>query len=235
MKEVVERNDTVAGKVFDLSIQALIIVSLITFSIETLPNISPQTREMLRWAEVGTVGVFTMEYLLRLLVADRKLSFIFSFYGIVDLVAILPFYLSTGADLRAVRAFRLLRLFKFFRYSDAIGIYARALKIVKDELVVFGSAAAIVLFVSAVGVYYLENEAQPDVFSSIFDGLWWAIATLTTVGYGDVYPVTAAGKAFTGIILVIGLAVVGVPIGLFASALMQARREMREPPKGDAP
>ena len=120
IKSIVEENTTFAGRMFDLVCQFLIVVSLISFSVDTLPNLTLETRRLLRYIEIGTVGVFTLEYLLRIIVADHKLKFIFSFFGIIDLLAILPFYLTTGIDLRSIRAVRLLRLFRMFklvRYS----------------------------------------------------------------------------------------------------------------------
>ncbi len=226
LKHIIENNDTRWGRVFDLSIQFLIVVSLVTFSIETLPNLSEPERRLLRSIEIFTVLVFTLEYLLRLYVADRKRSFIFSFFGLVDLLAILPFYVSTGVDLRACRAVRLFRLFrvlKVVRYSRAIRRFHRALLIAKEEIILFGLVAALLLYLSAVGIYYFENEAQPEVFSSVFHSLWWSVCTLTTVGYGDVYPVTTGGKIFTFFVLATGLGIVSIPAGLVASALSKAR------------
>lgn len=146
------------------------------------------------------------------------------------MLAILPFYLSLGFDLRAIRAFRLLRLLrvmKLARYNKAIQRFHRAFIIAREEFVLFGFAAAIMLFLAAVGIHHFEHEAQPETFASVFHSLWWAVATLTTVGYGDVYPVTVGGKCFTFLVLVIGLGIVSVPAGLVASALSQAR-EMEE-------
>ena len=226
LKRVIEQSDTLAGRIFDLVIQLLIVFSLVTFSIETLPSLTASTQRFLWWAEVVTVGVFTVEYLLRIAVADRKLGFIFSFYGLVDLLAILPFYVASGMDLRAIRIFRLLRLFravKMVRYSRAIQRFRIAFKMVREELVLFFTATAMLLYFAAVGIYYFEHDAQPQAFASVFDSLWWAVATLTTVGYGDVYPVTAGGKVFTFIILMAGLGIVAVPTGLLASALSKAR------------
>ncbi|MDH5678738.1 MAG: ion transporter, partial [Nitrospinota bacterium] len=211
LKDVVEKNNTKAGKTFDLAIQSLIVGSLISFSIETLPDLSERTYDYLFIFEVASIGIFTIEYLLRLYFADSKVNFIFSFYGIMDLIAIVPFYMPINADLRVFRAFRLLRLFKLFRYSKAISHYTRAFSIAKDELVLFGSAALIILYLSAVGIYYFENEAQPEAFKSVFHSLWWAVATLTTVGYGDVYPITAGGRIFTFFVLAVGLGIVAVP------------------------
>jgi voltage-gated potassium channel len=172
-----------------------------------------------------------------LFVADPKTAYIFSFYGVVDLLAILPFYVSTGLDLRSLRAVRLLRLFrivKLVRYSAAIQRFHRAFVIAKEELVLFFSAAAVVLFLSAVGIHYFEGQAQPEAFGSVFHCLWWAVVTLTTVGYGDVYPVTVGGRVFTFLVLIVGLGVVAVPTGIMASALSEARTmEDRESPAVD--
>lgn len=226
LKTIIERSDTRGGRAFDLGIQALIVLSLAAFSIETLPNLSPDAYRVLHALEVFSVAVFTVEYLLRLIVADRKLAFVVSFWGIIDLLAILPFYLSMGVDLRSIRALRLLRLFrvlKLARYSVAVQRFHRALLIAREELILFGFVTVILLFLSGVGIYHFENEAQPEAFASVFHSLWWALATLTTVGYGDVYPVTAGGRIFTFFVLFIGLGVVAVPSGLVASAMSKAR------------
>jgi len=227
-RRIIDDTDYLPGKLFVFTIQTLIVVSLITFSIGTLPNLSDYTKEMLDIIEIITVVLFTIEYVLRIMVADNKVKYIFSFYGLVDLAAILPFYLSSGLDLRAIRVFRLLRLvriLKLFKYNKAVSRFHRALVIAKEELILFGFVAAITLYLSAVGIYYFENAAQPDQFKSVFHSLWWAVTTLTTVGYGDMFPITVGGKLFTVFILMIGLGIVAVPTGLVASALSQAREE----------
>ncbi len=120
IKQIIEKSDTVPGKAFDLFIQSLIVLSLISFSIETLPDLSENTKRILKITETITVIIFSAEYLLRLFVADKKLKFVFSFYGLIDLFAILPFYIARGIDLQSIRVFRLFRLFrafKIFRYS----------------------------------------------------------------------------------------------------------------------
>lgn len=230
LKQIVEKTDTVPGKVFHLAIQALIVLSLMSFSIETLPGLSKRSIELLDYFEAFVVVIFTAEYALRILVASNKLKFVFSFFGIVDLLAILPFYLTTGIDLRTLRTFRLLRLIrilKLARYNAAAKRFHRAFVIAREELALFLFAALIILYLAAVGIYYFENPAQPEAFSSVFHSLWWAVATLTTVGYGDIYPITVGGKIFTFCILVVGLGVVSVPAGMVASALSKAR-EMEE-------
>ncbi len=226
LKRIIENNDTKRGRIFDLAIQSLIILSLVTFSIETLPDLSESTRRWLRYIEIATVGIFTIEYILRIIVADRKLGFIFSFYGLVDLLSILPFYIASGVDLRSVRVFRLLRLFralKIVRYNKAIRRFHRALLIAREELILYLLVMLMLLYFAAVGIYYCEHEAQPKEFASVFHSLWWAVATLSTVGYGDVYPVTTGGRIFTFVMLLIGLGVISVPAGIIASAFSKAR------------
>jgi voltage-gated potassium channel len=228
LKQIIEKNDSGWGRIFDLFIMFLIFVSVIAFSIQTIPDLSEDTRHFLHLLEIFLVVLFSVEYLLRLWVADHKLKFIFSFYGIIDLLAILPFYLSTGIDLKELRAIRLLRLFrafKLFRYLNAANRIFRALRIVREEIILFLAIAGLMLFFSAVGIYYFEHPAQPDKFGSIFDCLWWSVATLTTVGYGDIYPITGGGRLFTFVILMVGLGVVAVPTGMLASALSKAREE----------
>ena len=226
LRSIVLQNNTRGGRIFDLCIQFLIVLSLVSFSIETLPNLSESTIRILKIMEVIVVIIFTIEYLLRIVLSEKRLKFIFSFYGIIDLAAILPFYLATGLDFRSVRALRLLRVFrilKLAKYSVAIARFGQALKSIKRELVMFFAMTLIMIYLAAAGIYFFENSAQPEAFSSIFDSLWWAIVTLTTVGYGDIYPITAGGKIFTFIVLIIGLGIVAIPTGLFASALTKTK------------
>jgi voltage-gated potassium channel len=226
IRKTVDSTDNLVGKFFTFTVQFLIVISLITFSIDTLPDLSLEVKNLLKIIEVVTVGIFTFEYALRFIIAERKFKFIFSFYGLVDLLAILPFYIASGFDLHAIRVFsllRLVRILKLFKYNQAINRFHRALVIAKEELILFGFVAAIMIYLSAVGIYYCENAAQPEQFKSVFHSLWWSVTTLTTVGYGDMYPITAGGKLFTFFILTIGFGIVAIPTGLVASALSKAR------------
>ena len=228
LRQIVEDSDSKLGLAFDLFIQFLIIVSLISFCIETLPELSPRIQRILAYTEIITVFIFTLEYLLRIFVAENKLRFIFSFYGLIDLLAVLPFYVATGVDLRSIRIFRLFRLFrllKLFRYSRAIERFQKVFVLIREELVLFLIACIFLIFIASVGIYYFEREAQPEVFKSIFHCMWWAVATLTTVGYGDIYPITVGGRVFTFVILMIGSGIIAVPAGLVASALLQTLHE----------
>jgi voltage-gated potassium channel len=236
LKRLIEKNDTRWGRAFDLSIQGLIVVSLISFSIETLPELSETTKACLNFIEIVSVLIFTVEYLARLVVSDRKIRFIFSFFGIIDLVAILPFYLGAAIDLRSVRILRLLRLFrtlKIMRNSKTLNLFYCAFKIAREEILIYLVATIMILYLSAIGIYYCERGAQPEVFKSVFHSLWWAVTTLTTVGYGDVYPVTVWGRILTFFVLMLGLGVVSMPAALFASALTEARKVDLEAETGE--
>lgn len=211
---------------FEIAIQVFIVVSMFAFALETLPNLSSETTAALSVFEAISITVFTIEYASRIALSKDKVRFVFSFFGFVDLIAILPFFLSMGIDLRSVRIvrmFRVLRLLKLARYNRAVERLRVAVSIAWEEMVLFGTAAMMLLYLSSVGIYYCENEAQPEAFASVPHSFWWSVCTLTTVGYGDVYPVTLAGRLFTFFVLVIGLGIVAVPAGLVASALSQAR------------
>ena len=213
------------GLYFNLFIQFLIILSVVNFSIQTLPNLSDRTEKIMNDIEIFCVAIFTIEYLLRLYASKPRMKFFFSFFGLVDLIAILPFYLALGMDLkslRAIRLFRILRLFKFLRYGNTMEKIKKSFDAIKRELFLFSLATLMLLYFSSIGIYFFENEAQPEVFTSIFDAMWWSVATLTTVGYGDVYPITSGGKIFASVIVFIGLGLVAIPTGLIASSLTRA-------------
>lgn len=239
LKSIVEENTTTAGRRFDLFFMALIILSLVSYAVETIPDLPEPVIELLNYAEIAIVTLFTVEYGLRIHVASRKWRFATSFYGLIDLIAILPFYLAlvlpalagTGLDLRMLRMIRLLRLFRAFkvvRYSKAIRLFAAAFQIAKAELVLFFITACMLLYIAAAGIHFFESEAQPQAFSSWFSSLWWAVVTLTTVGYGDVYPITLGGRIFTFFLLLIGIGTIAVPSGIIASALGKARAQQEE-------
>jgi len=226
LRAVIEDTSTVKGKIFDYFIQALILLSLLAFTIETFPDNSKVTIELLNTFEFLCVIIFSIEYLLRVIVSKKPLKYIFSFYGVIDFLAIFPFYLKSIYDLRALRAFRIFRIFralKLIRYNRALNRFNIASKIVKEELILFLILTSIFVFIASAGIYFFENEAQPENFSSVFHSGWWAIVTLTTVGYGDVYPITVGGKIFTTFIVLIGVGIVTIPAGLVASALSKAR------------
>lgn len=228
LKSIVQDTEHQYGRVFDLFIQGLILLSLTSFCIETLPDLSSRVELILWYIEVVTVTIFTVEYALRAYFSEPTSDFVFSFYGLIDLAAVLPFYITTGLDLRSARVLRLLRIFrvvKLLRYTRALNRFRRAFLRVREEFTIFILLCFLIMFFASVGIYYFENPAQPEAFASIFHSMWWAVATLTTVGYGDVYPVTSGGKFFTFIILMLGLGIVSVPAGLLASAMQDVFEE----------
>ena len=193
--------------------------------LETLPDNSPEFINLLYNFEIFCIVVFSVEYFLRIYVSKKTLNYIFSFYGLIDLIAIIPYYLSS-IDLRFLRmfrVFRVLRSFKLNKYNKALHRFKIAFKLVKEELILFLIVIAILLFIVSAGIYFFENKAQPEVFKSIFHSSWWSVVTLTTVGYGDVYPITVGGKIFTFFVLLIGVGVITVPAGLVATSLSKAR------------
>jgi len=224
--QIVDSRETKAGLYFDYIIQFLILLSILAFTIETIPDLEQRTIDLLNTFELVCIIIFSIEYIIRLYIAKKKFKFIFSFYGIIDLLAILPFYLSFGFDLRSARILRFLRLFriiKLVRYNKAINRFTIAFKMIKEELIMFSVVSLILIYLSAVGIYYFENDVQPDSFSSIFSSLWWSVVTLTTVGYGDAVPITIGGRIFTFLILMIGLGIIAIPSGIISSALTEAR------------
>ncbi len=231
LRSVVQDSTTLSGRLFDTAIIFIILCSLVIIAVETVPGLSPVTVFWLQVTETVVTLIFVAEYVLRILTSPKKKDYVFSFYGIVDLLAIAPFFLfflPLGSEVLAIRAVRILRIFrvvKMTRYADAMFRLGRALRASKEEAELFVVATVILLFLSSVGIYYFEHEAQPESFSSIPDSLWWAVCTLTTVGYGDVYPITVGGKLFTFMILMCGLGVIAVPAGLIASALHEIRDE----------
>ena len=232
IRQIVHESDTVVGRLFDKVVLALILISLVSMSLGTLP-LTPAWSAGLEVLESVIVLLFVAEYILRIVTADKWWRYAGSFYGLVDLIALLPFLLTlvaTGADLRAARALRMLRiirLFKVAQYSKAVARLGKAVHYAREEALVFLFATLVLLYVAAMGIYHFEHEAQPDKFESVFHSLWWAVVTLTTVGYGDAYPITVGGRVFTFLILLLGMGIVSVPAGLIASGLSRAIEDER--------
>ena len=221
--------DTKARVAFDSVVQFLVLTALAVFSVGTLPDLDPAYRRWLEMAEMVILAVFTFEYALRIWVSENRWGYVFSFFGIVDLIAILPvLWFVKGTDLVFVRSFRLLRLLliiRAVRSSEAVARLKQALKEIRDELILYGTASVIILFTAAAGIHHFEHAAQPEAFKSVFHSLWWAITTLASVEYGDVYPITTGGKIFTFFVAVTGLGVVAVPTALLASALTKTKKK----------
>ena len=182
--------------------------------------------------ELISIAIFSFEYLYRISYSyvnngtKGAINYIFSFFGLIDLISILPFYLNQfinldGRFLRILRLFRLTRIFKFGRDSNSLKLFTKALVSVKEQLLFTLFLSALTILLSASAIYYLENEAQPDKFSSITESVWWATISLATVGYGDVYPITVGGKIFATIISLVGIGVVAIPTGVISASFVE--------------
>ncbi|PIE07510.1 MAG: voltage-gated potassium channel [Rhodobacterales bacterium] len=200
----------------------LIGLSAIAIALETEPTIPETIQRLLFGFEIVVLGVFALEYGLRLWAAEHRWRYALSFWGVVDLLSVLPAIALFTPQWQVVRALRLVRLLKLFRTSQALDRLVAALREVRGELFVFIVIALLMLYVSAVGIYIFEHQAQPEVFRSILSSLWWAVASFTTVGYGDMVPVTPGGRVFTTFVLFIGLGIVAVPAAIVTTALLEA-------------
>ena len=221
----------VEGNGFSILIQLLILASALVFAFESgRPTPDPYLR-FFQIIDMGFLFLFTVEYVLRIWAAPKKRAFIFSFYGIVDLLAILPAMLFLLPEFRMLRILRFLRIFRILkatRFILAVDRLTTALNDVKRELVALVILSLMLVYLAACGIHYFEKETQPEAFGSIFGSMWWAIVTLTTVGYGDVYPATPGGKIFTALVTLIGVGLIAIPSGLLASVLTEARAERRK-------
>ncbi len=223
IREIVEETNTPLGRGFDITIQCLIIVGVVCFVLETESALRVY-KFFFHRIEVFIVVTFTAEYMLRVWSAKNRWEYMRSGWGIVDFLAIAPFYLGIGdlRILRILRIFRLLRVFKLARYIESLQLMGKVFRQVAPALTSFSMIVSITILLSATGIYYAEHDAQPKVFSSISSCLWWSVVTLTTVGYGDAYPITATGKVFASIVMLLGIGIVAVPIALLSSAFTVA-------------
>lgn len=229
---------------FIKSIYALIILSVIAIIADSFPAYRAKYHDKLHLFEVIAVIIFTIEYIVRIWCADydasnfkesvkHRLKFIFSFYGIIDLVAILPFFLPLIFSLdimmvRALRLLRLLRIFKLGRYSKSMKLISHVLQETKSELLVTLFVCSILVVLSATLMYHIESHAQPEAFEHIGHSLWWSVATLTTVGYGDITPITPMGRFLGAVIALIGIGFVALPTGIISSVFISKINEDRQ-------
>lgn len=237
--------DDKAAKSFQIFIVALIAANVVMVILETEDAISNPYGYLFNPLEIFSVIVFTLEYAGRIIVCKLnpkyastkypRLRFVISPILLVDLAAILPFYLPfVIMDLRfirIIRLFRLFRLFKLARYSESMQTLGDVFKAKAGDLAVAFFILFIVWIFASTLMYFAENEAQPEAFSSIPSAMWWGIITLTTIGYGDTYPVTPAGKIIGTGVAILGIAVYAIPTGIMASAFTEELRKKRQKPK----
>ena len=230
------------SKTFQVFIVTLIFLNVLAVILESVESLATQYSVLFKTFTLFSVAVFTLEYGLRVwtcTVQDKfarpfagRLRYMFTPMALIDLLAILPFYLPLffGGDLRFLRVFRLFRLFTLFklaRYSSSLKLITNVVEEKKEELLVTFAVTLVLLVLASGIIYFLEHEVQPDSFSSIPAAMWWGVSTMTTVGYGDIYPMTPLGKLFGGIVAFLGLGTFGLPAGIIAYGFVEEIQKRR--------
>lgn len=221
--------------IFDAIITALILLNIVILVLNTF-TLSEEIQKIINILEISTVIVFSLEYILRLWSAPKhypnisplkaRIKFIFSLMAVIDLLAILPFYLYlfTPINLSALGTLRILRIFRLFRLQSFMSPMYTIVKVFQNKSKQLLSSIFIVfimMFISSLLMYHVENPVQPDVFKNGLSGLWWAVETFTTVGYGDIIPITPFGKLLGSIIALLGIGIVAVPTGIITSGFLE--------------
>lgn len=214
--------NVLGNKYIEYFLIILIVFNIICLGFETDKQILSAHKLFFYQVEVISVIIFSIEYISRVFVL-KSIKDILKPLMVIDLLAILPFYLSTGLDfriLRLFRFFRILRIFKLARYFEALQMMGKVLYKKRIELISIFGVLIFSIFLSSFLMFYAENEAQPDVFNNILDTFWWSIVTFTTVGYGDVYPVTATGKVLSAITVLLGIVLFALPTSILTAEFL---------------
>jgi voltage-gated potassium channel len=230
-------------QVFNIFLISLISLNVIAIIAESIQEVDIRYKTAFRIFEVISVMIFSVEYLLRIWTATEhaqyrrpilgRIRYIFSPLALIDLTAILPFYipLIIPLDLRFLRAVRLIRLFRVFklgRYSESLKTLAAVFRAKRQDLFITAFAVLILLIISSSMMYLIENNVQPKAFSSIPAAMWWGVATLTTVGYGDVYPITIIGKLLGAVIAILGIGLFALPAGILGSGFVEIMQKKKQ-------
>lgn len=227
--------DDLLSKIFDFFLISLIFLNILAVVLESVDSLRESYGIYFFWFETFSVIIFSIEYVLRVWSSTSKqefsrpivgrLKFIFKPLPLIDLIAIIPFYLSFMVfDLRFIRTlrlFRLLRVLKLGRYAQSLGLLGKVFKSRKEELFISSLIMIVLVVLTSSFIYFAEHDAQPEAFPDIPSSMWWAIVTLTTVGYGDVYPITAIGKVFAAIIAVLGIGMFALPTGIIGASFIE--------------
>ena len=222
------------SRIFDRAIICLIILSIILTTADTFP-LSRRTTDLVNFLDAVCMITFTVEYLLRFWTADLLypddphpfLRYLVSPAALVDLLSFLPFYLGGIVPpgvivFRLIRVARILRLFRINRYSDPLSMITSVLARKASQILASAFLVFMLMLAASLLMYYAEHDAQPDVFTNAFSGLWWAVSTLSTIGYGDIYPVTVLGKMLAIAISILGMSIVAIPTGIITAGFMEA-------------
>ena len=229
LNEVIFGAETVAGRAFDIALLVVILLSVIGIMLDSVPSIAAKYHDELYIFEWVVTIIFTLEYILRLICIKKPIKYIFSFYGVIDFLSIIPtfiglFYTGTGV-LRVLRSLRLLRLFKILKLSQFVhdsNNLLRALKSSKNKIIVFLMTVLMLVIILGTIMYLIEDEEAG--FISIPESIYWAIVTLTTVGYGDIAPVTPLGQFIASVVMILGYAIIAVPTGIVTTELVKTSK-----------
>ncbi len=231
------------SKGFNYFLMVLIILSVGEMALETDASIYEPYKPYFKTFDFFTVMVFSVEYVIRILTAHLDSenpgktrwqsirNYIFSGPGLIDLVSIIPFYLDLAFDGRVFRMLKLLRLsrvFKIARYNESMRDVVDVIRAKSSEIGVIMGLIIIIMIISSFLMFYAENKEQPDAFPNVLGCLWWAVVTMTTIGYGDVYPVTAAGKIIGSVMALLGIGLVAMPTGIISAGFLEKVNERRE-------
>lgn len=233
---ILEKEGSKANLVFEYIIVTLIILNVVSIGLDTVKGLNPGMIFAMNIFETFSIVVFSVEYLMRLYIADLThpsstrfrsvLRFVFSFFGLIDLAAILPFYLPflIKADMRFLRILRLIRFFRIFklsRYNNTLQLIWDVIREKKSEFLMTFFISVLMLLVSAFLMYYVENPLQPEKFRHIFSALWWAVGTLTPLGYGGVEPISTTGKVISAVVAIIGIGLIALPTGIISAGFIE--------------
>ncbi len=228
MYTVIFESDTRAGKIFDLSLMAAIVVSLLAVVLDSVESIHLSYHGVLQWVEWFFTLLFTIEYAARLYCVGNRWRYVFSFFGIVDLLAILPTYLALFfpelhvlIDVRVLRLLRIFRVLKLTKYIAEYSFLAQALRASRRKILVFLSAVTMVVLIMGTVMYVVEGPEHG--FTSIPTSVYWAITTMTTVGFGDITPKTDLGRIIASLMMLMGWGVLAVPTGIVTAEMVRDR------------
>ena len=230
--EIIFEADTVNGKLFDIILLAAILLSIIGVMLESVDEIDKKYHELIIAFEWGFTILFTIEYFFRIYAVNRPFKYIFSFMGIVDLLAIIPTYLififpavHWMSVIRAIRLIRIFRIFKLSRYLRGAHTMQIALRSSRPKIIVFLLSVMLLVIILGTLMYIIESSASTNGFENIPDSIYWAIITLTTVGYGNIVPMTIFGKIVASFIMILGYGIIAVPTGIVTAEFSRKRKE----------
>jgi len=228
--EIIFEADTKEGKAFDVALLIAIILSVVGVVLSSVDSISDKYGYLLKWSEWFFTILFTIEYFLRIYSINKPFKYIFSFMGIIDFLSIIPTYLvfvypplRVLVDIRIIRLIRIFRIFKLSRYLRGANVMQIALRSSQPKIIVFLLSVSLIVVVLGTLMYIVEG--QTNGFENIPKSIYWAIVTLTTVGYGDVVPVTSMGKFLASMIMILGYGIIAVPTGIVSASMVKATQK----------